>query len=155
MKTSDLIQLASQHFNVMAEDVISKTRNREVLKARHVIYYILIQHFGVTLKSASRLFQPHKPDHTNALYARNKVLRNKKLLSEANNLIISLGDSKLETTENINSIANIEIIKLKAQIKELEEQIVKLKKSLSEQIAELKKSLIEEKARSFRLALLV
>lgn len=65
--TSDkIITTVCDHLNLNIEQVKSKSRAKELVYARHLIFYFIRKHTTVTLKSAGDLFNR---DHATVIHA--------------------------------------------------------------------------------------
>ncbi|MCS7262603.1 MAG: chromosomal replication initiator protein DnaA [Aquificaceae bacterium] len=70
-KEERLLRLVARHFNLKPEDLKRSTKERKVLKARHIAMYFCKSLLGKSYSEISRLFGG--ADHTSALYAIKKI----------------------------------------------------------------------------------
>ena len=65
-----IISTVCDHLNLTGEEIKGKSRVKEHVYARHLIFYLFRKHTTLTLKSAGELFNR---DHTTVLHALNNL----------------------------------------------------------------------------------
>lgn len=65
-----VIQVVCNHYNIDRSDLKGRCRQKELVHARHVIFYLLRNHASMTLKSAGALFNR---DHTTVIHGVQKL----------------------------------------------------------------------------------
>lgn len=65
-----IIQVVCDHFGLNADHLKSSCRDKELVHARHVIFYFLRKHTSISLKNAGRIFNR---DHTTVLHGLDKL----------------------------------------------------------------------------------
>lgn len=70
MSPESIIQACSEHYGVSEEDMISESRKRAFVQARHMAMYLMTKHTGLTLREIGNLFCR---DHTTVIATRDKM----------------------------------------------------------------------------------
>lgn len=67
----DVLEIVSKNFSVTIEDILSKSRKKEVSEARHIYCKIMKSEFNYSLKSIGETIG--KRDHTTVIHSVNTV----------------------------------------------------------------------------------
>lgn len=66
-----LISISAQHFDIKTGDLCGKARRQELVLARHITAFLLIEHLHLPLEEVGRLLGGR--DHTSIMHARDKI----------------------------------------------------------------------------------
>lgn len=88
-----IIETVCEHFKLKLKDLESRSRVRELVFARHIIFYLIRKHTKMSLKSAGELFDR---DHTTVIHS----------VDTLNNLMYTEPDVRAEVELIEESIRN-------------------------------------------------
>jgi chromosomal replication initiator protein len=71
IKSEDVVDAVCEIYCITVEDVVGKSRKREIAEARHVISWVLVKKMGMTLSEVGRTFLGGR-HHTTVISSLNK-----------------------------------------------------------------------------------